>query len=114
MEQMAGTSGASSQDLSKVASILEFLEAFYGIARPPVRAITGLPATGLGQVQVASGTWRTPTIGTSGAPLCSTPRIRRPRAGPDVCSTSRPSPSGRRSGRYAVTGPVRCAAVAST
>ena len=26
MEQMAGTSGASSQDLSKVASILEFLE----------------------------------------------------------------------------------------
>lgn len=36
---MAGTSGASNQDLANVASILEFLEAFYRIARPPVRDI---------------------------------------------------------------------------
>jgi very-short-patch-repair endonuclease len=36
---MAGTAGASTQDLAKVGSILEFLEAFYRIARPPVRDI---------------------------------------------------------------------------
>ena len=36
---MAASSEASTQDLDKVTSILTFLEAFYRIARPPVRDI---------------------------------------------------------------------------